>query len=121
MCTQEVTGGWKKLHLEELHNLYSSQNIIRIVKSRRMRWAGHVTHTGEMRHAHKILLGRSEVNRPLVKHKRRYEDEDNIKMDFKEMRRERLDWIHVLQDIIQWRTFLNTLVNFGFHRRQSIS
>jgi hypothetical protein len=61
----EVTGGWRKLHNEELHGLYSSSSIIRVIKSRRMRWAGHVAHMGEVRGAYKILVGRPEGRRPL--------------------------------------------------------
>jgi hypothetical protein len=61
----EVTGGWRKLHSEELHNLYSSPNIIRMIKPRRMRWAGHVARMGEMRHAYEILTGTPEGRRPL--------------------------------------------------------
>jgi hypothetical protein len=60
-----VIGGWRKLHNEELHDLYCSPNIIRIIKSRRMRWAGHVAQMGEKRNAYRILLGNPERNRPL--------------------------------------------------------
>jgi hypothetical protein len=72
-----VTGGWRKLHNEELHNLYSSPNII-VIKSRRMRWVGHVAGTGEMRNTYKILVGKPEGYRPPEIPRRRYED--NIKM-----------------------------------------
>jgi hypothetical protein len=61
----EVTRDWRKLHNEELHNLYSSPNIIRIIKSRRMRWAGHVARMGEPRNAYRILVGKPEEKRPL--------------------------------------------------------
>jgi hypothetical protein len=61
----EVRGGWRKLHKEELHNLYSSPSIIRMIKSRRMRWAGHVTRMGEKRNAYRILVGKPEGKRPL--------------------------------------------------------
>jgi hypothetical protein len=60
-----VTGGWRKLHNEELHNLYSSQSIIRIVKSRRVRWAGHVARMGEKRNVYRLLVGKPERKRPL--------------------------------------------------------
>jgi hypothetical protein len=61
----EVTGDWRKLHNEELHNLYSSPNIIRMIKSRRIRWAGHAARMGETRNAYRILVGRPEGKRPL--------------------------------------------------------
>jgi hypothetical protein len=63
--SDEVTGGWRKLYNEELHNLYSFPSIIRIIKSRRMRWAGHVERMGEKRNEYKILVGKTECNRPL--------------------------------------------------------
>jgi hypothetical protein len=68
----EVTGGWRKLHDEELHGLYSSPSIIRVIKARRMRWAGHVACMGEVRGACNILVGRSEGRRPLGRPRRRY-------------------------------------------------
>jgi hypothetical protein len=73
-----VTGGWRKLHNEELHNLYSSPSIIRIIKSRRMRWAGHVTRMGEKRNVYRLLVGKPEGKRPLGRPRRRWID--NIKM-----------------------------------------
>jgi hypothetical protein len=66
----EVMGGWRELHNEELHNLYSSPNIIRIIKSRRMRWAGHVARIGEKRNAYRILVGKPEGKRPLGRPRR---------------------------------------------------
>jgi hypothetical protein len=74
----EETGGWRKLHNEELHNLYSSPCIIRMIKSRRMRGAGHVARMGEKRDAYRILVGTPEGKRPLGKPRRRWVD--NIKM-----------------------------------------
>jgi len=68
----EVTGEWRKLHNEELHNLYSSPDIIRQVKSRRMRWAGHVARMGEERKVYKVLVGKSEGKRPLGRPRRRW-------------------------------------------------
>jgi hypothetical protein len=70
----EVIGGWRKLHNEELHNLYCSLSIIRIINSRRMRWAGHVERMGEKRKAYIILLGKPEGKGPLVRPRRRWED-----------------------------------------------
>jgi hypothetical protein len=69
----EVAQGWRKLHNEELHNFYSSQNIIGLSKSRRMRWAGHVAHLGT-RNEYKIFVGKSEGNRPLGSPTSRWED-----------------------------------------------
>jgi hypothetical protein len=79
----EVTGGWRKLHNEELHNLYSSPSIIRVIKSRRMRWAGHVARMGEKKYAYRILVGKSEGKRPLGRSGCRWVD--NIKMVFREI------------------------------------
>jgi hypothetical protein len=74
-----VTGGWRKLHNEEIHNLYSSPSIIRIIKSRRMRWTGHVARMGEKRNVYRLLVGKPEGSRPLGRPRRRWMD--NIKMD----------------------------------------
>jgi hypothetical protein len=75
----EVTEGWRKLHNEELHNLYSSPSIIRMIKSRRMRWAGHIVRMGEKMNAYKILVGKPEGKRPIGRPRRRWAD--NTKMD----------------------------------------
>jgi hypothetical protein len=75
----EVTGEWRRLHNEELNDLYSSTNIARLIKSRRMRWAGHVARMGEGRGAYRILVGRPGGRRPLGRPRLRWED--NIKMD----------------------------------------
>jgi hypothetical protein len=69
----EVTGEWRKLHNEELHNLYSSSDIIRQVKSKRMRWAGHVARMGEERKVYKVLVGKPEGKRPLGRPRRRWD------------------------------------------------
>jgi hypothetical protein len=74
-----VTGGWGKLHNEELHNLYTSPSIIRIIKSRRMRWAGHVARMGEKGDVYRLLVGKPEGKRPLGRPRRGWID--NIKMD----------------------------------------
>jgi len=79
----EVTGEWRKLHNEELRDLYSLPNIVRVVKSRRMRWAGNVARMGEGRCVHRVLVGKLEGKRPLGRSKRRWED--NIKMDLREV------------------------------------
>jgi len=75
----EVTGDWRKLHKEELNDLYCSPNIVRVIKSRRMRWAGHVARMGERRGVYRVLVGKPEGKRPLGRPRRRWED--NIKMD----------------------------------------
>jgi hypothetical protein len=67
----EVTGGWRKLHNNELHKLYSSPSIIRMIKSRRMSWAGHVARVGALRNAYRILVGKPEGKRPLGRPRRR--------------------------------------------------
>jgi hypothetical protein len=79
----EVTEGWRKLRNEELHNLYSSPSIIRMIQLRRMRWAVHVARIGAKRNAYRILAGKPEENRPLGKPRRRWMD--NIKMDLREI------------------------------------
>jgi hypothetical protein len=78
-----VTGGWRELHNEELHNLYSSPSIIRIIKSRRMSWAGHVALMGEKRNVYRLLVGKPEGKRPLGRPRRRWTY--NIKMDLLEI------------------------------------
>jgi hypothetical protein len=80
--SDEVTGEWRKLHSGELHNLYSSPDIIRQIKSRRMRWAGHVARMGEGRNVCKVLVRKPEGKRPLGRPRRRWED--GIKMDLRE-------------------------------------
>jgi hypothetical protein len=105
----EVTGDWRKLHNEELHGLYSSTSIDRVIKARRMRWAGHVARMGEVRGAYNILVGRPEERRPLGRHKRRWED--NIKMDHWEIGFGDVDWIHLVQDRDRWRALVNTVMN----------
>jgi len=68
---EEVTGEWMRLHNEELNDLYPSPNIVRVIKSRRMRWAGHVARMGEERGAYRVLVGKPEGKRPLGRHRRR--------------------------------------------------
>jgi hypothetical protein len=79
----EVTGDWRRLHNKELYTLYSSPNIIRVMKSRRLRWAGHVARMGEMRGAYRVLVGKPEGRKPLGRPRRRWED--NIKTDLREV------------------------------------
>jgi hypothetical protein len=105
----EVTGGWRKLHNEELHNLYSSPSIIRMIKSRRMRLAGYVARIGEKRNAYRILVGNLEGKRPLGRPRRRWGD--NIKIDLREIGWVGMDWIDLAQDRGQWRALVNTIMN----------
>jgi hypothetical protein len=97
----EVTGEWRKLHSEELHNLYSSPDIIRQVKSRRMRWAGHVARMGEETKVYKVLVGKPEGKIPLGRPRRRWED--GIRMDRREIGLEGVHWIRLAQDRDRWR------------------
>jgi hypothetical protein len=94
---EEVAGGWRRLHNEELRNLYSSPNIIRVMKSRRMRWARHVARMGGMRYAYKILIGNPEGRRSLSKlwHRR---EENFIRLDLREIVWEVVDWIQLALD-----------------------
>ncbi|KAJ4443480.1 hypothetical protein ANN_05152 [Periplaneta americana] len=92
----EVTGEWRKLHNTELHALYSSPDIIRNIKSRRLRWAEHVAHMGESRNAYRMLVGRPEGKIPLGRPRRRWED--NIKMDLREVGYVDRGWINLAQD-----------------------
>jgi hypothetical protein len=106
----EATGEWRRLHNEELNDLYSSPNMIRIIKSRRMRWAGHVAAMGEKRGAYRILVGRPEGRRPLGRPRRRWED--NIKMDFQDVGwRRDMDWIEVTRDRDRWWAVVNAVMN----------
>jgi hypothetical protein len=100
---------WRKLHNEELRGLYSSPSIVRVIKARRMRWAGHVACIGEVRGAYNILFGRPEGRRPLGRP--RYRWEDNIKMDIREIGFGGVDWIHWAQDRDRWRALVNTVMN----------
>ena len=95
---------------EELNDLYSSPNILRVIKSRRMRWAGHVARMEEWRDVHKVLKGKSEGKTPLGRPRRRWED--NIKMDFHEMGRG-WDLMELAQDTDRWRVLVSTAMNFG--------
>jgi hypothetical protein len=97
---EEVAGGWRRLHNEELYNLYASQNIIREIKSRIMRLAAHVARMGETRNAYNILIGKPECKRQLGRPRCRWED---IRMDSRELGWEVVDWIHL--------AFVNTVMN----------
>jgi hypothetical protein len=106
---EEVVGGWRRLHNKELHNLYASPYVIRVINSRRMRWAGHVTRMGEIRNSYKILIEKPEGKRPLWRPRRRWEH--NIRMDHREMWLKGVDWIHLPQDGDKWQGAGNTILN----------
>ncbi|KAJ4439921.1 hypothetical protein ANN_08051 [Periplaneta americana] len=111
----EVTGEWRKLHNAELHALHPSPDIIRNIKSRRLRWAGHVVRMGESRNAYRVLVGRSEGKRPLGRPRHRWED--NIKMDLREVGYDGRDWINLAQDRDQWRAYARAAMNLRRRRR----
>ena len=87
----EVTGEWRRLQNEELNDLYSSPNIVRVIKSRRIRWAGHVARMGEERGVYRVLVGKPEGKRPLGRPRRRWAH--NIRMDLQEVGCGDIDWI----------------------------
>ncbi|KAJ4435460.1 hypothetical protein ANN_18076 [Periplaneta americana] len=105
----EVTGEWRKLHNTELHALYSSHDIIRKIKSRRLRWAGHVARMSESRNAYRVLVGTPEGKRPLGRPRRRWEN--NIKMDLREVGYDDREWINLAQDRDQWRAYVRAAMN----------
>ena len=95
--------------MRSLNNLYSSHNIVRMIKLRRMRWAGHVVRMGEWRSVYRVLVGKPEGKRPLGRPIRRWED--NIKMDVQEVRCVGMDWIELTQDRDRWRGLVNAVMN----------
>jgi hypothetical protein len=105
----EVIGGWGKLHNQELHNFYGSPCIIRIMKSKKIRWMWHVARMGENRNAYRILVGKPEGKGPLGEPRRRWEN--NIRMDLREIGWGGMDWIDLAQDRDQWRALVNTIMN----------
>jgi hypothetical protein len=105
----EVTGEWRKLHNEELRDLYSSPRIIRIIKSRKIRWARHVAQMGEKRNAYRLLVGKPEVRRPLGRPRRRWVD--NIRMDLGEVGWSDVDWIGLAKDRNRGRALVNSVLN----------
>jgi hypothetical protein len=106
----EVTGEWRKVHNEELNDLYSLPNIVWVVKSRRMRWAGHVARMREDRGVYRMLVEKPEGKRPLVRPRRRWED--NINMDLQEAGGGRGDWMELAQDRGRWRALVGTVRDF---------
>ena len=106
----EVTGECRKLHNEELNDLYSLPSIVRVVKSRRMRWAGHVARMGKDRGVQKLLVGKPEGKRSLGRSRRRWKD--NIKMDVQEVGVGRGDWMELAQDRDRWRSLVGKVRDF---------
>jgi len=105
----EVKGEWRRLHNEELNDLYPSPNIVRVIKSRRMRWAGHVARMGEERGVYRVLVGKPEGKRPLGRLRRRWVD--NIRLDLQEVGCEYTDWIGLTQDRDRWRMLGSAVMN----------
>ena len=106
---EAVTGEWRKLHNEELNDLYCSPNIVSLLKSRRIRWAGHVARIVERRGVYRVLVGKREGKRLLVRPRRRWED--NIKMDPQEVGCGGMDWIELAQVTDRWRALVNAVMN----------
>jgi hypothetical protein len=104
---REEDGSWRKLHNDEFHNLYSSTKIVRVIKSRKMRWAGYVASMGEG--VYRVLVGRPEEKTPLGRPRRRWED--NIKIYLREIGIDEANWIRLVQDRVQWLAFVNTVMN----------
>jgi hypothetical protein len=107
----KVSGIWRKVHNEELPNWCSSSSIIRRIKSRRMRWAGHVARMGEKRNPYRILMGKPKGRRPLGRPSRRWVD--NIKMDLREIGWDGMDWIDLTQARDQWKALVNVVLDLS--------
>jgi hypothetical protein len=105
----EGMGEWRKLHNEELNGLYSVPNIVRVIKSRRMKWAGHVARMGEGRGVYRVLVGKSEGKRPFGRPRRRWED--NIRMDLQGVGCGCEEWIGLAQDRDTWRALVSAVRN----------
>jgi hypothetical protein len=105
----EVTGEWRKLHNKKLRDLYSSPSIIRKIKSRRMRWVGHVARIWEKRNAYRLLVSKPEGKRPLGRPRRKWVD--NIWMDLGEVGWGDVDWIGLAQERNRWRALVNSVLN----------
>jgi hypothetical protein len=104
-----ITGEWRRLHNEELNDLYSSPNIVPVIEPRRMRWAGHVACLWERKGVYRFLMGKPAGKRPLVRPRRRWDD--NIKIDLQEMACEGTDWISLAQDRDRWRALVCAVMN----------
>jgi hypothetical protein len=104
-----LRGTRRKLHNEELNDVYFSPNIVRVIKSRRMRWKGHVARIGQERGVYRVLVGKPEGKRPLDRPRRRLEDD--IRMDLQEVGGGSVDWIGLAQDRDRWRALVNAVMN----------
>jgi hypothetical protein len=105
----EVVGEWRKLHNEVLNYLYSSPNTVQVIKTRRMRWSGHVARMGEERGVYRVLVGKPEGKIPLGRPRRRWEN--NIRMNLQEVGCGVMDWIELAQDRDRWRALVNAVMN----------
>jgi len=105
----EVIREWRKLHNEELNDLYCSPNIVPVMKSRRMGWAGHVARMGERKGVYRVLVGKIEGKRPLGRPRRRWED--NIKIELQKVGCGRMDWIDLVRDRDRWRALVKAVMN----------
>ena len=105
----KVMGEWRRLHNKELNDLYSSPNTVRVIKLRRMRWAGHVVRMGEERGVYRVLVGKPEGKRPLGRPRHRWVD--NIRMDLQKVGCGYVDWIGLVQDRDRWRTLVSAAMN----------
>ena len=106
--SDKVTGEWRRLHNEELNDLYSSPNTVWVIKSRRMRWAGHVARMGEEKGVYRVLVGKPEGRRLLGRPRRKWVD---IRMDHQEVGCGYMDWIGLAQDRDRWRTLVSAVMN----------
>jgi hypothetical protein len=100
---------WRKLHNEELHDLYSSPTIVRVIKSRRIMWVGHVARMEEGTVVYRVLVGKPERKRQLGRCRHRWED--NVKMNLHEVECRDMDWIEMAQDRDRWRAIVNAVMN----------
>jgi len=107
--SDEVNGECRRLHNEELNDLYSSPNSVRVIKSRRMRWAEHAARMGEERGVYRVLVGKPEGKRPLGRPRRRWVD--NVRMDLQEVGCGYMDWIGLAQNRDRWRTLVSAVMN----------
>ena len=105
----EVTGEWRRLHNEELNDFYCSPNYVRVIKWRRMRWAGHVERMGEERGVYRVMVWKREGRRPLGRPRCRLLD--NIRMDLQEVGCRYMGWIGLAQDRDRWRTVVSAVMN----------